>query len=59
VDLRLEITKPDGSFSVATTRMGFSSPEHRAAIATVGNRLQVRVDPLNPANITIDPPDPS
>ncbi len=59
VDLRLEITKPDGSFSIATTRIGFSSPEHRAAIAAVGNRLQVRLDPLNPANITIDPPDPS
>lgn len=59
VDIRLEITKPDGSFSVATTRIGFSSPERRAAVATVGNRLQVRVDPLNPANVVIDPQDPS
>lgn len=54
-----EITKPDGSLSVATTRIGFSSPERCAAVATVGNRLQVRVDPLNPAKVAIGPQDPS
>lgn len=55
-DLRLEITKPDGSFSTAVTRVAFSSPERRAAVARVGASLRVRVDPLDASKVAIEPP---
>lgn len=54
-DLSLEITKSDGSFYTATTRVAFSSSERRASIARPGNRLSVLIDPANPSRVAIDP----
>jgi hypothetical protein len=53
-DITLEITKNDGSFYTATTRIAFSTPERRASIATPGNRLPVRIGPANPSRVVID-----
>lgn len=53
-DLTLDVARPGGSNYAATTRIGFRSPERRAAIATVGTRLPLLVDPNDPGRITVD-----
>jgi hypothetical protein len=53
-DLTLDVMRSDGSTYAATTRIGFRSPERRAAIATVGTRLPLLVDPNDPGRITVD-----
>jgi hypothetical protein len=53
-DLTLNVERPDGSTYPVTTRLGFRSPQRRAAIATIGNRLPVLVDPNDPGRVTID-----
>ncbi len=53
-DLTLDVERPDGSTYAVTTRLGFRSPARRAAIATIGNRLPVLVDPNDPGRVTID-----
>jgi hypothetical protein len=55
VDLTLEVTRANGSTYTAPARMSFSTPEQRAAVATPGTRLGVRIDPNAPARVTIDP----
>jgi hypothetical protein len=53
-DLTLDVTRPDGTTYPVTTRIGFRSPARRAAVATVGTRLPVLVDPANPGRVVID-----
>jgi hypothetical protein len=53
-DLSLDIERPDGSTYPVTTRLGFRSPERRAAIAIIGNRLPVLVDQNDPGRVTVD-----
>ncbi|HVV21781.1 MAG TPA: hypothetical protein VHF06_20270 [Pseudonocardiaceae bacterium] len=53
-DLTLDVSRTDGSTYAVTTRMGFRSPERRTAIAAIGTRLPVLVDPTNPGRVTID-----
>jgi hypothetical protein len=55
VDLTLEVTRANGYTYTAPARMSFSTPEQRAAVATPGARLRVRVDPNAPTRVTIDP----
>jgi hypothetical protein len=50
----LEITRADGSCYTAPTRIGFATAEHRAAVATPGTRLRVRIDPSAPGSVAID-----
>jgi len=54
-DLTLQVTRADGSVYTAPTRISFSTPERRAAIAAPGIRLRVRIDPNVPTRIAIDP----
>jgi hypothetical protein len=53
-DLTLEVTLADGARYPAHTRIGFSTPERRARIATTGAELPVRVDPRDRSRVTID-----
>ncbi|HEY3751836.1 MAG TPA: hypothetical protein VGL80_21860 [Pseudonocardiaceae bacterium] len=53
-DLTLDVQRPDGSTYPVTTRIGFRTPARRAAIATIGTRLPVLVDPSDPGRVTID-----
>jgi hypothetical protein len=52
-DLTLEITRADGSVYTAPLRLSFATPDRRAAIATPGNRLRVRIDPNLPTRVAI------
>lgn len=54
VDLTLDVTRADGSSYAVTTRVGFRTPARRAAVAVVGNRLPVLVDPKRPKRVAID-----
>ncbi|HEX3592573.1 MAG TPA: hypothetical protein VHV74_23365 [Pseudonocardiaceae bacterium] len=53
-DLTLDVARPDGSTYAVPTRLGFRSPERRAAIAAVGNRLPLLVDQNDPGRVTVD-----
>lgn len=53
-DLTLDVTRPDGTTYPVTTRIGFRSPERRAAVAALGTELPVLVDPTNPGRVVID-----
>lgn len=55
-DLALRVTRSDGRSYPAGTRLGFRSPERRALIGRVGQTVPVRIDPANPARVTIDVP---
>ena len=52
-DLTLEITRADGSVYTAPARLSFATPERRAAVATPGTRLRVRIDPNLPTRVAI------
>jgi hypothetical protein len=52
-DLMLEITRADGSVYHAPARLSFATPERRAAIATPGTQLRVRIDPNLPTRVAI------
>jgi hypothetical protein len=54
VELTLDVTRAGAPTYSATTRIGFSTPQRRAAVATVGTRLPVKVSPANPALLTVD-----
>jgi len=53
VDITLEIAAPDGSRYPAVTRVGFSTPQRRARVATVGTELSVLVDPADRSRVAI------
>jgi len=48
VDITLEIRAPDGTRYTAVTRVGFSTPERRARVATVGTQLTRADRPQRP-----------
>ncbi len=52
-DLMLEITRADGSVYTAPLRLSFATPDRRAAIASPGSRLRVRIDPNLPTRVAI------
>jgi hypothetical protein len=54
VDLLLEVTRPGGDRYTTHLVVGFSTPERRARVATVGTRLPVRINPDKPSKIAID-----
>jgi xanthine/CO dehydrogenase XdhC/CoxF family maturation factor len=54
VDLLLEVIRPGGDRYTTHLVVGFSTPERRARVATVGTRLPVRIDPDKPGKIAID-----
>jgi xanthine/CO dehydrogenase XdhC/CoxF family maturation factor len=54
VDLLLEVIRPGGDRYTTHLVVGFSAPERRARVATVGTRLPVRVNPDEPGKIAID-----
>ena len=54
VDLTLEVRRADGSSYTTHTRLSVPTPERRAAVATPGTRLSVRIDPNDPARVEID-----
>jgi hypothetical protein len=54
--LTLAVTPQRGAPYQVTIRMGFSSPQRFAQLATVGTRLPLRRDPANPMMVTIDTP---
>jgi hypothetical protein len=54
VDITLDIAAADGSRYTTVTRVGFSTPQRRARIATVGTQLTVRVDPADRSRVAID-----
>jgi len=51
--LTLEITRADGTVYTAPLRLSFATPERRAAVATPGTRLTVRLDPNLPTRVAI------
>lgn len=53
-DLTLDVSPTSGSGYSTVLRIGFSSPERRAAIAEVGRDLPVLADPARPDRIAID-----
>jgi len=53
-DLTIDVHRPDGTTYPATTRIGFSTPARRAAIATVGTTLPLLVNPNDPGRLVID-----
>ena len=53
-DVTLDVSRPDGSTYPATTRIGFSTPARRAAVATVGTTLPLLVNPNDPGRVVID-----
>jgi hypothetical protein len=50
----LEIMRPGGDRYTTHLVVGFSTPERRAQVATVGIRLPVLVNPDKPGKIAID-----
>ena len=54
VDLLLEVMRTDGTTYTTHLVVGFSTPQRRARVAAVGTRLQVRINPDDPAKIAID-----
>jgi hypothetical protein len=54
VDLLLEVARPGGDRYTTHLVVGFSTPERRTRVATVGTRLPVRVNPDQPGKIAID-----
>jgi hypothetical protein len=44
VDISLEIRRADGTRYTTVTRVGFSTPERRARVATPGTQLTVLID---------------
>jgi hypothetical protein len=54
--LTLAVTPQFGSTYEVTIRMGFSSPQRFAQLATIGTRLPLRRDPDNRMLVTIDSP---
>jgi hypothetical protein len=54
VDLALDVTRSDGTTYPVTTRIGFRTPQRRAAVAVPGNQVPVLVDPANPGSVVID-----
>jgi hypothetical protein len=54
VDLLLEVICPGGDRYTTHLVVGFSTPERRARVATVGTRLPVRINPDKPGKIAID-----
>jgi hypothetical protein len=55
IDVTLEVRRADGSIYTAHTTLSVPSPERRAAVATPGTQLSVRIDPNDPARVEIDP----
>lgn len=55
VDLLLEVLRDSGETYTTRLVVGFSTPERRARVATVGTRLTVRLDPRDPVKVAIDP----
>jgi hypothetical protein len=55
VDVTLEVRRADGSGYTTRTRLSITTPERRAAVATPGTRLSVRIDPNDPTRVEIDP----
>jgi hypothetical protein len=53
-DLKLLVTRADGSTYTTSTRLGFSTPERRDAMIARDTRLQVWIDPYDPNSVTID-----
>jgi hypothetical protein len=53
-DITLEIRRADGTRYTAVTRVGFSTPERRARVATPGAQLTVRIDPGDRSRVAID-----
>jgi hypothetical protein len=54
-DILLEVTRADGGTYQTRTVIAFATPERKAAIAAVGARHGVWIDPDNPAWVAIDP----
>jgi hypothetical protein len=54
VDLLLEVNPPGHAPYTTHLVVGFSTPERRTRVATVGTRLPVRVSPSRPGKIAID-----
>ena len=54
VDVTLEVRRADGSIYTARTRVSVTAPERRAAVATPGTRLSVRIDPNDPNRVEIE-----
>ena len=54
--LTLAVTPQGGARYQVTMRFGFRSPERFTALATVGTKLPLRVDPADPRTVTIDLP---
>ena len=52
----LGVTPHGGVRYQVTMRFGFRSPERFTALATVGTKLPLRVDPADPRTVTIDLP---
>jgi hypothetical protein len=55
IDVTLEVRRADGSIYTAHTRLSVITPERRAAVATPGTRLTVRIDPNDPTRVEIVP----
>jgi hypothetical protein len=55
VDVTLEVRRADGSGYTTRIRLSITTPERRAAVATPGTRLSVRIDPNDPTRVEIDP----
>jgi hypothetical protein len=54
VDLSLEVSTASGPDYPAALRIGFSTPQRRVSIATVGTVLPVLVDPVEKDRVVID-----
>lgn len=54
--LTLEVSSPTGPYTVQT-RLGFRSPQTRAAIAVPGRVLPVRIAANDPQHVTVDVPE--
>jgi hypothetical protein len=54
VDITLDITRADGTSYSTVTRVGFSTAERRARVATVGAQLPVFIDPGSQDRVAID-----
>jgi hypothetical protein len=54
VDLSLEVSTASGPGYQAALRIGFSTPQRRVSIATVGTILPVLVDPVEKERVVID-----
>ena len=55
IDVTLEVRRADGSIYTTHTRLSVITPERRAAVATPGTRLTVRIDPNDPTRVEIVP----